>query len=262
MTTDPSLLSEDSKTPPYLVIFLGASNLARAHTALKANIALSLRPQSVEFLTAMGPGRGYVAKGGFCNVRYTPIGASGIWDAAKKESARGTRTVALITDIGSDIMYGVPAEEIVRCLQALFNQLDSMNAQVIVTLIPLDPERDLNKFYFRILRTLYFPKSKIELKEAAKAVKQVDSFLRESATGKIHPITGLEDFVSMDKIHYSFWNSHKVWRKLAGGMLQAFGVPPARPIKRGEMLRSWMDNARCLFFALLQGTDNRGRSMY
>ena len=66
---------------------------------------------------AMGPGRGYLSRGGILNTVYSPILNCGILEAARNKKIKDQLVVALITDIGNDIMYGVSSEKIIDGLQ-------------------------------------------------------------------------------------------------------------------------------------------------
>ena len=107
---------------PYLFVLMGASNLARGYGALAHCLVRCLAPDPVEILHAMGPGRGYCAEGGIFNVTYPAIGSSGILESASERAQKARRVLALITDIGNDIMYGVSARVLTACLETLLQK--------------------------------------------------------------------------------------------------------------------------------------------
>ena len=191
-----------------------------------------LSPRPVEYLHAMGPGRAYITEGGLLNAVYPPILNCGILDAARKKDKDKT-TVALVTDIGNDIMYGVPAEEIVAGLQTLFSELEEIGADTFITAIPVDLEKDVGESYFRILRRIFFPKSRVEYHEAASTVQTVNRFIKESASKKIVALEGMEKFCGRDKIHYSLLGCHRAWSYVAGEMLNRLNA--TAPINIGPI---------------------------
>jgi hypothetical protein len=225
---------------PYLFIFLGASNLARGYSALANCLIRCLAPHPVKILHAMGPGRGYCAEGGIFNITYPPIGSSGILNSARGRAQKAHQVIVLITDIGNDIMYGVPLSEITSCLHTLFQKLDAIGADVFVNPIPLDFAEDVSEFQFRILRSVFYPHSTIDYSRAADTVDAVNEFLRDSAGGRIHLLPSAKDFCGVDKIHYSIFHSHKAWSQVAKEMLRGL------PVKQVEKI-GWLSTTHSLF---------------
>lgn len=224
------------KTTSILCILLGASNLSRAYQGLVHYLERGLHPRPVRFLNALGPGRGYCAPGGLLNVVYPPIGACGILDSACM--AGEERILALVTDIGNDIMYDVPAAQIIDSLDKLFAQLKERGADILVTVIPRYLEKAMDDFHFRCLRAAFFPKSRVEMHSATSAVREINSFLQAEATGRITLISGLEDCYSFDKIHFSPIKMHRAWTRIAKVMLTAMEIETSGEIRLPEMLGS------------------------
>ena len=151
--TDTNLYQEQNSV---LFILLGASNLARSFYGLKSCVTRCLFPRPVNFIHAMGPGRGYISRGGIFNATYPSIIDCGILETIHKIKQPNQRMIALITDIGNDIMYGVPSHEIINGLQFIFNTLDAFEANILITLIPIDLKKDIGEVYFNILRQVFF----------------------------------------------------------------------------------------------------------
>lgn len=228
--------SVDGAPSPFLFVLMGASNLARGYSALANCLTRCLSPHPVEILHAMGPGRGYCAEGGLFNVVYPAIGAGGVLNAARERAPMARRVVALITDIGNDVMYGVPAAEIIFHLDSLMRNLNAIGADVFVSPIPLAVEEDVSEFQFRVLRAVFFPRSPVEYSGAADAVRRINGFLRESAGGRIHLLPSAKDFLGMDKIHYSMFQSHKAWSGAVAEILRAL---PVEKTGKVSLLSAW-----------------------
>lgn len=227
---------------------LGASNLARGYSALADCFVASLAPNRVEILHAMGPGRGYCAEGGFLKIKYPPIGASGILDSISAGEETPRQVIALITDIGNDIMYGVSASEITACLSALLKQFSALDAEVFLQPIPIDLSEDVSENQFRVLRSIFFPNSAIDYEKAKEAVFAVNEFLRTHAGGRVHLLPGVKEFMGIDKIHYSVFQSHKAWSGVAHEMLHALNVPTMPKISWGSACNSIFANMGRLVF--------------
>jgi len=244
----PSENSPIQTAQPYLFIFLGASNLARGYGALADCLIHCLSPDPVEILHALGPGRGYSAEGGIFNITYPPIGSSGILESAKRRKEKARKVIALITDIGNDIMYGVPAPEITACLGTLLQKLNALEAEVFIHPIPLDFSKDVSERQFRILRSIFYPHSRIDYLKAKEAVALVNGFLRDRAGGRIHLLPSAKDFCGVDKIHYSIFRSHKAWSRVANEMLRIIPAKHAGKISWGSTLNSLFANMGRLVF--------------
>lgn len=227
---------------------MGASNLARGYSALVNCLTRCLHPHPVEVLHAMGPGRGYCAKGGVFNVVYSPIGISGILNAARERAQNARQVTALITDIGNDIMYNVPVTEIISCLGSLMRELNAMDAEVFVNPIPLEIEEDVSKLQFRILRAVFFPHSPVGYSEAADAVREINRFLQESAGGRIHLLPSAKDFHGADKIHYSMLHSHKAWSQVVVAMCSVLPVEQTGEVRPLSVWQALFANMGRLFF--------------
>lgn len=227
---------------------MGASNLARGFQALTDCLVDSLAPNPVEILHALGPGRGYSAEGGVFNVRYPAIGSSGILEYASAQREKFHRAIALITDIGNDIMYGVPVSEIIACLRVLLEKLDTLEADVFVHSIPIDFSKDVSKSQFRLLRSIFYPRSQVDHSKAKEAVSAINDFLRDRAKGRVHLLPSAKDFMGIDKIHYSVFHSHKAWSLVAHEMLRVLDVPKPGKIIFGATLNSLFANMGRLVF--------------
>ena len=108
---------QGSERDQFLFVLLGASNLARGYSAVTRHISKNI--SAGEFLNALGPGRGYCARGGLFHFAYSPIGDCSVIKLAKVYAERGFRITVLLTDIGNDIMYGVPESSLIDSLDTL-----------------------------------------------------------------------------------------------------------------------------------------------
>ena len=167
-------------TRPVLFVCIGASNLARGYGYLAARLRQELRTQPVEFLTALGPGRNYCVRGGVFCITYPAICDCGIFEAARERAGQAARVIALVTDIGNDIMSGIPAETIIARLNGIFDKLNALDAHIVATTLPVHLETELNNAAFVCLRTLLYPKSQVTHAQAVAAIRRINEFLKIS----------------------------------------------------------------------------------
>ncbi len=256
----PSILRQVD--PAYFFVLLGASNLARGYSALTEYVSQSMDSGSVQFATALGPGRGYCARGGLLNFSYLPIGECRIMKSVSVPE--GGRVAVLITDIGNDIMYGVSDAALIECLDVLIEKAGRWNAEIFVTSIHVDVSRDLGKFSFKILKALFYPKSVVTFDQADSAVKRVNEYLQNKSeqNERLHLLGGLGAFGGWDKIHYSLLKSHLAWSHVANTMLVALGGVPAGKIRLCSMIISLGKNLSRLIVSDMLGIKKRTKEFF
>ena len=233
---------QGSERDQFLFVLLGASNLARGYSALTRHISKNI--SAGEFLNALGPGRGYCARGGLLNFTYSPIGECSVMKIAKVYAERGFRIMVLLTDIGNDIMYGVPESSLIESLDTLIEKSTQMNAEVFLTSIHVDVSKDMGKTSFKLFKSIFYPNSPMTFDQADSAVKKMNHYLAEKSlkNERVHLVSGLGAFCGLDKIHYGLFKSHLAWSRVANAMLLQLGVTPAGNVGLGSMAVSLCKN--------------------
>ena len=250
----PSISEENQDS--ILFIFLGASNLARSFYGLKSCITRCVFPRPVNFIHAMGPGRGYIRQGGMLNVTYPPILDCDILKAARDKMKNNQQVIALITDIGNDIMYGVSTDEIICGLKSLLSDLNELEASVFITPIPVDLENDIRELYFRVLRRVFFRNSSVSLHQASEAVQFINKFIIQLLNKNIIVINEMKQFCGIDKIHYGLFQSRSAWSHIAYNLTDTLNVNAPPKLSVSELVLSLANNlARIFFVDMLKALD-------
>jgi hypothetical protein len=251
-----------SEQDQFLFVLLGASNLARGYSALTHHIYKNI--SAGEFLNAMGPGRGYCARGGLLNFSYSPIGECNVMKSAKVYAERGYRTVVLLTDIGNDIMYGVSESFLIQSLDIMIEKSLKMNAEVFLTSIHVDVSKDMGKTSFKLFKSIFYPNSPVTFDQAESAVKKLNHYLAEKSlqNERVHLVSGLGAFCGLDKIHYGLFKSHLVWSRVANTMLLALGVTPAGNVGLGSMVASLCKNLNRLVTSDMLGVTKKPKGFF
>ncbi len=257
-------MSTESHSPlnPVLFIFLGASNLARSYYGLKSCLIRYLFPRPASFVHALGPGRGYISKGGRFNAVYPPILNCGIFQEVRDRSTPNQQVVALITDIGNDIMYGVPTAEILEGLRSIIGMLREVRASIFITSIPVDLVNDINEFYFRALRSIFFPNSPVEYHQASESIRVINKFILDSSNENLKVIDGLEQYCGIDKIHYSLLKSRPAWSHIADNLTDSFDTPASPDMKISEVAVSLASNLARIFFTDMIGVIKKNHETF
>ena len=251
-----------TQAPHILFLLMGASNLARGYSMLTRHILIYFGKNKIEFLNALGPGRGFCARGGMFNFTYPPIQDCRILEAAEKKSC-DTRVV-LITDIGNDLMYGVSADTLIKSLDGLIERALQWNAEIFLTSIHVNLKKDVNPITFFILKSFFYPGSSITYEETDLFIIKVNGYLEGKAEQikRVHLISGMGSFAGADKIHYSLLKTHSAWEKITDEICQVIKVPVRKKMRLADGLASILANLYRLIFCDMFRFKKKGREYF
>ena len=236
----------DSSTPeqPVAVALIGASNLSRGYWALSRCIRKNLQPRPVRVLTALGPGRGYVAPGGLWRLQYPPIKNSPVVSALGKYNRQGEKTVAFLTDLGNDFLYNVTGDELIGALERMVERLRDYNTEILVT--PIHPvlTRILTPELYAFLRTTLYPNSKVPYEQVIEGIESVNRYLLETEqSGNIRRVEGLDAFLGWDYVHYGWMRATGAWSRAAQSIVSHIRGDAEHSIPLNQMLASYLENS-------------------
>lgn len=194
------------------IILLGASNLT-----LSLNLAIRLVQQRCgapsEVLIAAGHGRSY---GMYSQVlvRGLPgIVDCGLW--RHLEAGPDLPTYAFVTDVGNDIPYGHGPERILEWVGTCVERMRGRAAQIVMTNLPLKLIGSLSEARFRIMRTIFFPFSRLSRSQVVRGAEIVHRGLRELADrGQVQLCDQPSDWFGPDIIHILYWKRRKAYTDL------------------------------------------------
>jgi hypothetical protein len=216
------------------VVLLGASNLTRGISTV-IETSQRVLGQPLEFLVAMGHGRSYGVESCFFWKKNSGIFSCGLWPALVAPSRRPTS--ALITDIGNDILYGMPVQQIFGWVEACVNRLEDADAEIILTQLPIDRIERITPWQFHIMSRLLYPRNRQTLCNVVDQARELDQRLCELAEKRqIALIPVNNSWFGFDSIHIRrrFWST--AWREILAHW------PSATPIDQpasGSLLR-WL----------------------
>ena len=251
-----------SLSAPILLVLLGASNLSRGCFAFSRHMKTCLHPRKCEVLIASGPGRAYCVSGGLLNISYPPIYTSDIFKVAQEKGESGYRVVALVTDIGNDIMYGVPAGQVIETVQQIFGKLESMDAEIFYTTLPVAFEKGVHPIWFYLLRSVLLPFSRVSHDEAVAEIIKVNQFLRQSASKQCHLISDMDRYLGFDEIHYGWLRAHSAWDHVAKVILEKLGINMIREIPLSAMMKSYWEEFRQVVGSDMMGFKKKKKDHY
>lgn len=219
---------------PTRLVLLGASNLARG-VSIVAETARLLAPGRRELFAALGHGRSYGLETTVFGRWLPGILDCGLWrDLAAIPPAR---TLALVTDIGNDILYEVPVATIVSWVEACFDRLAATGARTIVTELPIGNLDRLRSRRFHLMRTLLFPRCQLSLADVSERVMELNAKVSRAAKDrKFFFVSQRGSWYGLDPIHIRLRAYAGAW----GEILSSWSADGARvPLARGS-LRRWL----------------------
>ena len=165
-----------SREPVARVILLGASNLRAGLPIVLDEIRRNVAGPA-EVLTACGHGRSYGAWSRFLFVRRLPgILGCGLWQSL--EGRPPLRTLALVTDVGNDLVYGVGVETITAWIETCLERLARHQAEVVLTLLPISRLEKLSSREVRLASSLLFPGRPAPWPELLDRARELDERVR------------------------------------------------------------------------------------
>jgi hypothetical protein len=162
------------------------------------------------------------------------IVTSGLWD----ELARRPElpTAALVTDVGNDIMYGVPVDVILDWVGEVLRRLRSAGAQTVVTALPLGPISALNPRTYQVVRSLIFPRNRDSFATARRRADDVDAGLRRlAAEYGAMLFEPPPEWYGLDAIHIRRARWGAAWKEVVDAW-----HPPRRPERVAVRPWTWL----------------------
>ncbi|ALQ52099.1 SGNH/GDSL hydrolase family protein [Nitrosomonas ureae] len=191
------------ETPKNRLVLLGASNLT-----LSLRLTIHLMQQRLggpsEILVALGHGRAY---GTFTQMLWRGLPGMTNCDLWRQlDSIEIHPTYALLTDIGNDILYGLPPQQILRALEWCINQLQNHSAQIVVTNLPITSIKSLSERRYIFFRNIFYPSCQLSRDETINRAEVVHHGLVDMAAQWHFKLYEQEpDWFGLDGIHVNYW---------------------------------------------------------
>ena len=198
--------------PVNRLVLLGASNLT---VSLRTVIELMQDRCGgpSDALVAAGHGRSY---GRYSQVliRGLPgITSCGLW--SHLDSVTTLPTYALLTDIGNDIAYGYTPGQILKWVNWCVHRLQRQTAKIVMTNVPIASIESLSETHYRLIRTLFFPFSRLSRRETINRTRLVHLGLRHIASECNLQLFELEPiWFGADAIHIHYQKRKALFRHI------------------------------------------------
>jgi hypothetical protein len=205
-------VNRESATPTRRVILLGASNLTRSFPTVVATVRRTWG-EPVEIMAAMGHGRSYGQDSSVLGRKISGIFPCALWQDLQNRPP--LPTTALVTDIGNDLLYGVPPDQLHEWVERCLDRLTERGATVVVTQMPIASVEGLSEARFRFFRRLFFPRSRLTLDDAKAMVRSFNDRVIELGERRkipVIPVSG--EWYGFDPIHLKRRVLRRAWPAL------------------------------------------------
>jgi hypothetical protein len=135
------------------VIVLGASNVSRGLARLVATVR-SRADAPADLVVAAGHGRAYGVNSRVWLRRLPSILGCGLWE--RLPAAGAGRTVALVTDVGNELLYGLGVAAVAGAVREAVYRLAERGAAIAITGLPLASIDRVGTVRYRLLRAASF----------------------------------------------------------------------------------------------------------
>ena len=196
------------------VIALGASNLTRGLRTVRSMSRVAWGPDT-EVIAALGLGRSFGADSRVLVRRLPGILQCGIWRALDRLPPQPS--VGIVSDVGNDILYGYPPEQILEWVGEAVTRLQKHTRAIALTGLPTRNANVLSERQFRIMRAIMFPSSHQTLASAQASTLVVQAGLERMAAERALRFVPLRaEWYSLDPIHYRYPFWRRVWGEFLG----------------------------------------------
>ncbi len=244
------------------VVLLGASNLTRGLSTVIESAEHALGGP-LEVFAALGHGRSFGLRTNVFFRELPGILGCGLWPALQQRPE--LPTLALITDVGNDLLYHVPVETILAWVDAALTRLKAFSASTVLALPPICNLPRMSAARFYVMRTLLYRRCRLSFAETVRRAEQLERGLRNLGQSHQAPVVEMQrEWYGIDPVHIRLRQWHAAWPAMLAPWLkeslgqassgqassgQASACRPAGSLLRWLQLRSSLP-AEVAFFGM------------
>lgn len=233
--TQLSAESSDGPACRTRVIVLGASNVERGISTI-VSVARNALAGPIEFVFACGHGRSFGIESSVLGRRLPGIAPCELWPALGAFPA--LPTVAVLTDVGNDLLYGAPVERISAWVGDCLRRLNDIGARIVIAGLPLESLERLPRWRFMLLSRVLFPMHAARFESVRSDALRLDAALRAQAeqcgAAWIAPPA---EWYGFDPIHIRRSVSWAAWEKIFSAAVTDSNARVGAP---RSALRQWL----------------------
>jgi hypothetical protein len=201
-----------------IVVALGASNLSRGLSRL-LQASRCCSSSAFDLVVAAGHGRSYGVNSRIWNRNLPSILESGLWRSIDKMLRRdvfgNSPRLAVITDIGNDLLYGFSIEQIATWLEEVIHRLHLQQFNIVITKLPIESIQSVGPRRFRLLKTFFVPGCRQSLEEIKEQSRQMNnSIVRLAKKYQLSIIEQPGFWYGLDAIHIRRSCLDDLWQRV------------------------------------------------
>ena len=221
-------------------MLLGASNLTLAFPHVVGRLR-SRHAGPIDILAALGHGRSYGLPSSVLFRELPGIDACGLW--SDLERARSRETIALLADLGNDLVYGREVEEVAAWVERSLSRLAAAGARTTLVRMPLEVVDRIGAVRFQVARSVLFPGRRIDLATLRDRVRALDArVLALAGERSVRVVDQPRTWYGLDPIHIVRSRRAQAW----DAILEALepGLDPVRAVRLSGADRRALRGAR------------------
>ncbi|PHS17654.1 MAG: hypothetical protein COA78_02710 [Blastopirellula sp.] len=194
------------------VVLLGASNIVRGFSTI-IDVLEHFHGPKLNVMAATGHGRSYGNNSRVLFRTLPGIIPSELWNAIEKQPQQ--KTIALVTDIGNDLLYDAKVEAIANWVEVCLKKMKKISSQIIVTSLPVCNLEKLSSRRFVFFRSCLFPKSKLTFSDAKQRAHDLNQEVERLANNYDCNFKILsENWYGIDPIHIAADQKLNAWNQI------------------------------------------------
>ena len=198
--------------PKRRVILLGASNLRRSLPRV-VRLAQSIWQEPLEIMAAIGHGRSFGQDSWVLGRKIPGILSCRLWDDVQRRPTLPTS--ALVTDIGNDILYEVAPNRLIGWVAECLDRLVRIDAHTVVTELPVASVSRLSQGRFLLMRTLFYPRSRLTLAAAQSSVAEINAEVVKLAKERKQTVFPVQNrWYGFDPVHVLRRYHRQMWSEI------------------------------------------------
>lgn len=199
------------------VVLLGASNLTKGFPLVLKMLETGF-PNPVEIHAAHGHGRSYGRWSRLLHRELPGIQDCNLWDNLKQQNDSDAPPVALITDVGNDLIYGAEVPQILAWVEQCLRHLTEHQSHIVLTLLPVASLEKLSPWRYHLTRAIFFPNHSSPWQKMLQQALELNEGLREMGNRyQAHIVEPPGSWYGFDPIHIRLQKKRHAWNEILSG---------------------------------------------
>jgi len=203
------------------IVVLGASNVTFGFPLIASACLNSSSSGGTELHAAHGHGRSFCNRSFVLNRGLPPLPECRIWEELNSRPPV-KESWALLTDVGNDLIYGLPPEEVADKVEGVIRQIGQLEMPFTYVAPPLERILKLTPWQYRITKKVLFPGRTVPWEILSERVVELDSIvtqLVQNAGGQVR--RPRLEWYGIDPIHIRPQQRVAAWNEI----LEAWPFP-------------------------------------